>query len=168
MSGLAIWIGVYLRELNIRVLGRYCNVVCWVRWRLPNQGRHEGDLLLTGYDVASLDADAGNNGVQWRKSFRRHFHSDHILREEPSPDWWLKASFSSIRVLGKGGAPWHIAKESNEWSMLIWYLLHLVPTSHDWHQLENNRARERVAVDSRKWNLADFALWKDVKLSEPS
>lgn len=27
-------------------------------------------------------------------------------------------------------------------------------------RLENNRARERVAVDSRKHNPADFVLWK--------
>lgn len=27
-------------------------------------------------------------------------------------------------------------------------------------RLENNRAGERVAVDSRKCNPADFALWK--------
>ena len=35
-------------------------------------------------------------------------------------------------------------------------------------KLENNRAGERVAVDSRKRNPADFALWKAVKPGEPS
>ncbi|CAI8599594.1 unnamed protein product [Vicia faba] len=33
--------------------------------------------------------------------------------------------------------------------------------------LEDNRAGERVAVDSRKKNPADFALWKSVKPGEP-
>ncbi|KAI4337293.1 hypothetical protein L6164_015726 [Bauhinia variegata] len=33
--------------------------------------------------------------------------------------------------------------------------------------LEDNRAGERVAVDSRKKNPADFALWKSAKLGEP-
>ncbi|KAG6757747.1 hypothetical protein POTOM_038071 [Populus tomentosa] len=35
-------------------------------------------------------------------------------------------------------------------------------------RLENNRAGERVAVDSRKRNPADFALWKAAKPGEPS
>ncbi|KAK8522289.1 hypothetical protein V6N13_115266 [Hibiscus sabdariffa] len=35
-------------------------------------------------------------------------------------------------------------------------------------KLENNRAGERVAVDSRKRNPSDFALWKAVKPGEPS
>jgi cysteinyl-tRNA synthetase len=35
-------------------------------------------------------------------------------------------------------------------------------------KLEDNRAGERVAVDSRKRNPADFALWKSVKPGEPS
>ncbi|ESR61679.1 hypothetical protein CICLE_v10014843mg [Citrus x clementina] len=35
-------------------------------------------------------------------------------------------------------------------------------------RLENNRAGERVAVDSRKRNPADFALWKAAKAGEPS
>ncbi|KAF5940275.1 hypothetical protein HYC85_021442 [Camellia sinensis] len=35
-------------------------------------------------------------------------------------------------------------------------------------KLENNRAGERVAVDSRKQNPADFALWKAAKPGEPS
>ncbi|XP_059452782.1 cysteine--tRNA ligase 2, cytoplasmic [Corylus avellana] len=35
-------------------------------------------------------------------------------------------------------------------------------------KLENNRAGERVAVDSRKRNPADFALWKAAKPGEPS
>ncbi|TYG64857.1 hypothetical protein ES288_D06G140400v1 [Gossypium darwinii] len=35
-------------------------------------------------------------------------------------------------------------------------------------KLENNRAGERVAVDSRKRNSSDFALWKAAKLGEPS
>ncbi|CAK9159509.1 unnamed protein product [Ilex paraguariensis] len=35
-------------------------------------------------------------------------------------------------------------------------------------KLEDNRAGERVAVDSRKRNPADFALWKAAKLGEPS
>ncbi|KAK7311889.1 hypothetical protein RJT34_10343 [Clitoria ternatea] len=34
--------------------------------------------------------------------------------------------------------------------------------------LEDNRAGERVAVDSRKKNPADFALWKSAKAGEPS
>ena len=34
--------------------------------RLPNQGRHEGDLFLTGHDVAPLDCYAGNNRVQMK------------------------------------------------------------------------------------------------------
>lgn len=34
-------------------------------------------------------------------------------------------------------------------------------------KLEDNRAGERVAVDSRKKNPADFALWKSVKEGEP-
>lgn len=34
--------------------------------------------------------------------------------------------------------------------------------------LEDNRAGERVAVDSRKKNPADFALWKSAKEGEPS
>ncbi|PNX89876.1 cysteine-tRNA ligase-like protein, partial [Trifolium pratense] len=33
--------------------------------------------------------------------------------------------------------------------------------------LEDNRAGERVAVDSRKKNPADFALWKSAKPGEP-
>ncbi|KAK4792553.1 hypothetical protein SAY86_022988 [Trapa natans] len=35
-------------------------------------------------------------------------------------------------------------------------------------KLENHRAGERVAVDSRKQNPADFALWKAAKPGEPS
>ncbi|KAK1407897.1 hypothetical protein QVD17_39524 [Tagetes erecta] len=35
-------------------------------------------------------------------------------------------------------------------------------------KLEDNRAGERVAVDSRKKNPADFALWKSAKEGEPS
>ncbi|KAK9998255.1 hypothetical protein SO802_017858 [Lithocarpus litseifolius] len=35
-------------------------------------------------------------------------------------------------------------------------------------KLENNRAGERVAVDTRKRNPADFALWKAAKPDEPS
>ncbi|KAL8162011.1 hypothetical protein V2J09_013500 [Rumex salicifolius] len=35
-------------------------------------------------------------------------------------------------------------------------------------KLENNRAGERVAVDSRKRNPFDFALWKSAKEGEPS
>ncbi|KAG6764212.1 hypothetical protein POTOM_031671 [Populus tomentosa] len=35
-------------------------------------------------------------------------------------------------------------------------------------RLENNRARERVAVDSRKHNPADFVLWKAAKPGDPS
>ncbi|KAL5703921.1 cysteine--tRNA ligase [Ranunculus cassubicifolius] len=35
-------------------------------------------------------------------------------------------------------------------------------------KLEDNRAGERVAVDSRKNNAADFALWKAAKPGEPS
>lgn len=35
-------------------------------------------------------------------------------------------------------------------------------------RLQNNRAGERVAVDSRKRNPADFALWKAAKPGEPS
>lgn len=35
-------------------------------------------------------------------------------------------------------------------------------------KLEDNRAGERVTVDSRKQNPADFALWKSVKPGEPS
>ncbi|KAK1565221.1 hypothetical protein Q3G72_021589 [Acer saccharum] len=35
-------------------------------------------------------------------------------------------------------------------------------------KLEHNRAGERVAVDSRKRNPADFALWKAAKKGEPS
>ncbi|KAM1037663.1 hypothetical protein EV2_033354 [Malus domestica] len=35
-------------------------------------------------------------------------------------------------------------------------------------KLEHNRAGERVAVDSRKRNPADFALWKSAKPGEPS
>ncbi|XVE72341.1 hypothetical protein DITRI_Ditri11bG0031900 [Diplodiscus trichospermus] len=35
-------------------------------------------------------------------------------------------------------------------------------------RLENNRAGERVAVDSRKCNPSDFALWKAAKPGEPS
>ncbi|RVW58933.1 Cysteine--tRNA ligase 2, cytoplasmic [Vitis vinifera] len=35
-------------------------------------------------------------------------------------------------------------------------------------KLEDNRAGERVAVDSRKRNPADFALWKAAKPDEPS
>ncbi|XP_041022716.1 cysteine--tRNA ligase, chloroplastic/mitochondrial isoform X2 [Juglans microcarpa x Juglans regia] len=35
-------------------------------------------------------------------------------------------------------------------------------------KLEDNRAGERVAVDSRKKNPADFALWKAAKEGEPS
>ncbi|XP_050240898.1 cysteine--tRNA ligase 2, cytoplasmic [Quercus robur] len=35
-------------------------------------------------------------------------------------------------------------------------------------KLENNRAGERVAVDTRKRNPADFALWKTAKPDEPS
>ncbi|XP_028094612.1 cysteine--tRNA ligase, chloroplastic/mitochondrial isoform X3 [Camellia sinensis] len=35
-------------------------------------------------------------------------------------------------------------------------------------KLEDNRAGERVAVDSRKQNPADFALWKAAKPGEPS
>ncbi|XP_019160294.1 PREDICTED: cysteine--tRNA ligase 2, cytoplasmic isoform X2 [Ipomoea nil] len=35
-------------------------------------------------------------------------------------------------------------------------------------KLEDNRAGERVAVDSRKRNPADFALWKAAKPGEPS
>ncbi|OIS95691.1 PREDICTED: cysteine--tRNA ligase 2, cytoplasmic [Nicotiana attenuata] len=35
-------------------------------------------------------------------------------------------------------------------------------------KLEDNRAGERVAVDSRKRNAADFALWKAAKPGEPS
>ncbi|KAF3782801.1 Cysteine--tRNA ligase [Nymphaea thermarum] len=35
-------------------------------------------------------------------------------------------------------------------------------------KLEDNRAGERVAVDSRKQNPADFALWKSTKPGEPS
>lgn len=35
-------------------------------------------------------------------------------------------------------------------------------------RLEHNRAGERVAVDSRKRNPADFALWKSAKPGEPS
>ncbi|XWS22489.1 hypothetical protein CRYUN_Cryun29cG0039400 [Craigia yunnanensis] len=35
-------------------------------------------------------------------------------------------------------------------------------------KLENNRAGERVAVDSRKRNPSDFALWKAAKPGEPS
>ncbi|PPE01211.1 hypothetical protein GOBAR_DD01767 [Gossypium barbadense] len=35
-------------------------------------------------------------------------------------------------------------------------------------KLENNRAGERVAVDSRKRNSSNFALWKAAKLGEPS
>ncbi|KAB1205547.1 Cysteine--tRNA ligase [Morella rubra] len=35
-------------------------------------------------------------------------------------------------------------------------------------KLENNRAGERVAIDSRKRNPADFALWKAAKPGEPS
>ncbi|KAK4802079.1 hypothetical protein SAY86_000282 [Trapa natans] len=35
-------------------------------------------------------------------------------------------------------------------------------------KLEDNRAGERVAVDSRKRNPADFALWKSAKEGEPS
>ncbi|XP_043699656.1 cysteine--tRNA ligase, chloroplastic/mitochondrial isoform X1 [Telopea speciosissima] len=35
-------------------------------------------------------------------------------------------------------------------------------------KLEDNRAGERVAVDSRKQNPADFALWKSAKEGEPS
>ncbi|KAI6686167.1 hypothetical protein NL676_032080 [Syzygium grande] len=35
-------------------------------------------------------------------------------------------------------------------------------------KLENHRAGERVAVDSRKRNPADFALWKAAKPGEPS
>ncbi|WCJ24490.1 Cysteine--tRNA ligase [Euphorbia peplus] len=35
-------------------------------------------------------------------------------------------------------------------------------------KLENSRAGERVAVDSRKHNPADFALWKAAKPGEPS
>ncbi|KAG6759615.1 hypothetical protein POTOM_036099 [Populus tomentosa] len=35
-------------------------------------------------------------------------------------------------------------------------------------RLENNRAGERIAVDSRKRNPADFALWKAAKPGEPS
>ncbi|XP_058111530.1 cysteine--tRNA ligase, chloroplastic/mitochondrial isoform X2 [Magnolia sinica] len=34
-------------------------------------------------------------------------------------------------------------------------------------KLEDNRAGERVAVDSRKQNPADFALWKSAKAGEP-
>ncbi|XP_068669716.1 cysteine--tRNA ligase, chloroplastic/mitochondrial isoform X2 [Aristolochia californica] len=34
-------------------------------------------------------------------------------------------------------------------------------------KLEDNRAGERVAVDSRKQNPADFALWKSAKVGEP-
>ncbi|KAL8501765.1 hypothetical protein ACS0TY_021040 [Phlomoides rotata] len=34
-------------------------------------------------------------------------------------------------------------------------------------KLEDNRAGERVAVDSRKKNTADFALWKSAKAGEP-
>ncbi|KAF7817269.1 cysteine--tRNA ligase, chloroplastic/mitochondrial isoform X1 [Senna tora] len=34
--------------------------------------------------------------------------------------------------------------------------------------LEDNRAGERVAIDSRKKNPADFALWKSAKQGEPS
>ena len=34
--------------------------------RLPNQGRREGDLFLTGHDVAPLDCYAGNNRVQMK------------------------------------------------------------------------------------------------------
>ncbi|XP_057511785.1 cysteine--tRNA ligase, chloroplastic/mitochondrial isoform X2 [Actinidia eriantha] len=34
-------------------------------------------------------------------------------------------------------------------------------------KLEDNRAGERVAVDSRKENAADFALWKSAKEGEP-
>ena len=35
-------------------------------------------------------------------------------------------------------------------------------------KLEDNRVGERVVVDSRKRNPADFALWKAVKPGEPS
>ncbi|KAM0965011.1 hypothetical protein FF1_021089 [Malus domestica] len=35
-------------------------------------------------------------------------------------------------------------------------------------KLEHNQAGERVAVDSRKRNPADFALWKSAKPGEPS
>ncbi|KAK9134946.1 hypothetical protein Syun_014276 [Stephania yunnanensis] len=35
-------------------------------------------------------------------------------------------------------------------------------------KLEDNRAGERIAIDSRKRNPADFALWKAVKPGEPS
>ena len=34
--------------------------------RLPNQGRREGDLFLTGHDVAPLYCYAGNNRVQMK------------------------------------------------------------------------------------------------------
>lgn len=41
--------------------------------------------------------------------------------------------------------------------------LFLAPTNQD-----DNRAGERVAVDSRKRGPADFALWKAAKPGEPS
>ena len=41
--------------------------------RLPNQGRREWDLFLTGHDVAPLDCYAGNNRVQMKKAILMSF-----------------------------------------------------------------------------------------------
>ena len=46
--------------------------------------------------------------------------------------------------------------------------LYLAPTSHDSYPLENNKAGERVDVDSRKRNPAEFVLWKNVRPGESS
>lgn len=137
--GLTVWIGLYLRRLNIIVLGDI--VMLYVRWI-------EGYPTTMAWRGSVLDRMWCFFPWWWRRKWyspmKKSIPMPSPVRSDvgrgTSSYWWLEASFS--KCLNSG------------------YIRSSVMCCQE--------IGERITFDSRRWDSPGFALWKDIESGEPN
>ncbi|KAI3687124.1 hypothetical protein L1987_80815 [Smallanthus sonchifolius] len=111
----------------------------------------------------------GEDPISLSRRFCEEFHRDmeylHCLRPtvEPRVSEHMPQIIDMIKQILDNGSAYRIEGD-------VYFSVDEFPQYGrlSGRKLEDNRAGERVAVDSRKKNPADFALWKSAKEGEPS
>ncbi|XP_077222995.1 cysteinyl-tRNA synthetase, class Ia family protein isoform X2 [Tasmannia lanceolata] len=149
MSHLMFYTGRYLRHLEYEV--------CYVR-----------NFTDVDDKIIARANELGEDPLSLSNKYCNEFHSDmaylHCLSPsvEPRVSNHMPQIIDMIKQILDNGCAYRIDGD-------VYFSVEKFPEYGclSGRKLEDNRAGERVAVDSRKQNPADFALWKSAKAGEP-